>query len=75
MKAEADVTRRRERVLRSVAVGCLVVFAVSVVMLVVGDPLWNLYVVSLGLFVALPVGLVAGGLLLLSRRRSAAGAD
>jgi hypothetical protein len=73
VSTDSDVTAARRRVLRAVAVGCLVIFIASVVMVVVGDPIWNLYVVSFGLFVAPPVGVVAGGLLLLSRRGSAAG--
>jgi len=52
----------------TVAIGCSVLVLVAVVMLVVGDPIWNLYVVSLGLFVALPAGLISVGLLLRSRR-------
>jgi hypothetical protein len=58
----------RQRVLRRIAAGCLVVFVVSIAMIVLGDPFWNLYLVSLGLLVAPPVGLVAGGLLIWSRR-------
>lgn len=56
--------------LRIIAVACLVVFVISVAMLVVGDPFWNLYVVSLGLFVALPVGVVVAFVLMWSRRHS-----
>jgi hypothetical protein len=58
----------RQRVLRRVAIGCLVVFAASIVTVVLGDPYWNLYFVSLGLFVAAPVGVVAAGLLIRSVR-------
>jgi hypothetical protein len=55
------------------SVGCLVVLVISVLMVVVGDPFWNIYFIWFGFFVALPVGLVAVGLMILSRRRSAAG--
>lgn len=64
----SDSVRRAE----TVAIACLVVVVVAIVMLLVGDPIWNLYVVSLGLFVALPVGLIAVGLLIRSSRRAAA---
>jgi hypothetical protein len=56
-----------------VAVGCLVVFVVSITTMVLGDPFWNLYLVAFGLFVAAPVGVVAAMLLFWSRRRLLAG--
>lgn len=58
----------RQRVLRRIAAACFVIFVAGVVMIVLGDPYWNLYFVSLGLFIAPPVGLVAVGLLIWSRR-------
>lgn len=69
MNAKPSLTDR-QRVLQRIAVGCLVVFVASIVTVVLGDPFWNLYFVSLGLFIALPVGLVTGGLLIRSRRSS-----
>ena len=70
MKAVLRLTDR-QRVLRRVAAGCLAVFVVSIAMIALGDPFWNLYVVSLGLFIAPPVGLVAMGLASWSRRSAA----
>lgn len=53
----------------TVAIVCLAFVVVAAVMVAVGDPIWNLYVVSLGLFVALPVGLIAVSIVVRSRLR------
>jgi hypothetical protein len=64
MKAELSRTSP-PRVLRLIAVGCLVVFVVSVAMIIIGDPFWNFWFIAFGFLVAAPVGVVAAVLLVI----------
>jgi hypothetical protein len=73
MRTSVRATDERQRVLGWVLVGSLFAMLVAAAMIVIGDPIWNLYVIWLGMFVAPPVALVVGILLLLSRRRSPTG--
>lgn len=66
-----DSLMTRSRVLGAAgttAVVCLVLLVVAILMVAIGNPIWNLYIASLGLFVAPPVGLIAAALFLRSRR-------
>lgn len=58
-----------DRNLKFVAIGSLVLFVAAVLMIIVGDPWWNLFVVPLGLFIAPLVGAIALVLMVRSRRR------
>jgi hypothetical protein len=65
----AEGRPKRERFLRSIAIGCLIIFVASIATIIVGDPLWNFFFIFFAWFVAVPVGVVTAVLLIRSRRR------
>lgn len=56
MAGELDLEGRR-RIVTYIAYGCLAAVVISVAMIVVGDPFWNLYFIGLAWCVGIPLGL------------------
>ena len=52
-------TVERRRMLGQIAIVGFALFAIAVLMLIVGDPIWNLYFIGFGFFIALPAAVVA----------------
>ena len=57
--SQPGLVERTDRLLARVAAVGFALAAVATVMVVVGDPIWNLFVVLLGWFVGLPVAIAA----------------
>ena len=59
LETKMSVAERRHRVLGHVAMAGFAAFAIAVLMIIVGDPIWNLYFIAFGFFIALPVAIAA----------------
>lgn len=49
----------RQRMLGQIAIVGFALFAIAVLMIIVGDPIWNIYFIGFGFFIALPVAVMA----------------
>ena len=54
-----SIAERRRRLLGQVAMVGFVCFIIATLMVVIGDPFWNLYFIWSGWFIALPVAVVS----------------
>jgi hypothetical protein len=69
MKEIGQMEPTKERGLKWILTGCVVLVVVSFAMIYLGDPFWNLYVIFFAWFIAAPVGVISAALLLIRRRR------
>lgn len=53
------IAERRERILGQVAMVGFACFIIATLMVVIGDPFWNLFFIWFGWFIALPAAVVA----------------